>query len=273
MFISQSAIAAEGYYVPHINETIYSVEELVYLCMHRGYALDKDFPCKKLVQWVDEQCGCEDLAYRLDDILTETGDETAFLETILRFAGYISEAEISQVITEISEGIGLSGLERAKLDADNLYRCQKYVQAAGAYEALLKIVPKAETTLRAACYYNLAAARAQMFLYEQAMEALEASYQLCMEEDVLMTWLAAARMFYSEKQYLELIADREDLYELSLQVEEQVKNVEAVLPMTMEGLELEKLREWMQYGGKDGYYVASGRVLKTLCEEYRRYHD
>lgn len=273
MVISQSAIAGEGYYVPQVNETIYSIEELAYLCIHKGYALDKAFPCKELVQWVDEQCGCEDLAYRLDDILKQTGEQTDFIETILRFVGYISEGEISQVLEEISKGLGLSGFERMKLEADNLYRSQSYVQAANAYEELCKVLPKAETGLRLSCCYNLAAARAQMFWYEQALDALDEAYRLQPSEDILLTWLATARMCYPEKQYLELVSDRSDLYELSLQVEEQRKYVEQIMPMTMEGLELEKLREWIEYGSRDGYYVASGRVLKNLCKEYRRYYD
>lgn len=52
-----------------------------------------------------------------------------------------------------------------------------------------------------------------------------------------------------------------------------MKEIEATVIKTEEGQELEKLREWMQYGGEDGYYVASGRVIRELCEEYRGYHD
>lgn len=273
MVVSQSAVAAQGYYVSHVDETIYSVEELAYICIHKGYALDREFPCKKLVQWIEEQCGCEELAYRLDSVLKKAGAETEFVELILRFVGYVPEIQIAHILAEISQGLGLSGLQREKLDADNMYRCRKYVQAAQAYEALLRVIPEGEFMLRADCYYNLAAAKAQMFLYEQALDALEASYRLYPTQEVLLTWLATARIFYPEKQYLELIADRKDLYDLSLEVEEQRKHIDEVMPMTMEGLELEKLREWSQYGGRDGYYTASGRVLKALCRDYRRYYD
>lgn len=273
MIISQSSIAATGYYIPQVDATVYSIEELAYLCMYKGYALDSDFACKKLVQWIDEQCQCEDLAFRLGAILKENGDESAFVEHILRFVGYVSEGEIERILQEISEGLGLSGYERRKMEADQLYREKRYDKAAQAYEALADILPEGEVTMRAACYYNLAAAKAQMFLYEQALDALEASYQIMQTEDTLMTWLAAARMMYPESQYLEMISGREELYSLSLQLEERVKHIEAAVLKNGEGQELEKLREWMQYGGEDGYYIASGRVLKTLCEEYRNYYD
>lgn len=173
MIISQSLIAAEGYYIHQVDTTVYSIEELAYICMYKGYALDSDFACKKLVQWIDEQCGCEDLAFRLSAALKEKGEEEAFVENILRFVGYVSEGEISRIIKDISEGLGLSGYERKKQDADLLYRQKRYVQAAAAYEELLEVLPDGEIGLRAACYYNLAAARAQMFLYEQALDALE----------------------------------------------------------------------------------------------------
>ncbi len=273
MIISQSTVAAEGYYIPQADTTIYSVEELAYLCTYKGYALDSDFACKKLVQWIFEQCRCEELAYRLDSILKEKGDESAFVEHILRFVGYIPESEINRIIHEISEGLGLSGLERKKLEADALYQRKCYAKAALSYEALLALLPEGEVSMKADCLYNLAAAKAQMFLYEQALDALEASYKLSPSEDTLLSWLAATRMLYSEKQYLEILSGREDLYELSLKLEEQIKNVEAAVIRTGDGQELEKLREWMQYGGEDGFYLASGRVLKALCEEYRGYFD
>ncbi len=272
MIISQSLVTAEGYYIPQAETTVYSVEELAYLCMYKGYALDSDFACSKLVKWIEEQCQCEELSYRLEAILREKGDKNTFVETILRFVGYVSEGEIERIIRDISEGLSLSGYERKKLDADTLYKHGAYMQAVRAYEALLDSVPAGEAGLRAACYYNLAAARAQMFLYEQALDALEAAYRLIQDEDTLFAWLAVARLHYPEKQYLEMIANREDLYKLSLRLEEEMKKVEATVITTGEGEELEKLREWMQYGGEEGYYVASGRVLKTLCQEYREYY-
>lgn len=273
MIISQSLIAAQGYYIHQVDATVYSIEELAYICMYKGYALDSDFACKKLVQWIDEQCGCEDLAYRLNAVLKEKGGEEAFVQTILRFVGYVSEGEISRIIKDISEGLGLSGYERRKQDADLLYRQKRYVQAAAAYEELLEIMPEGEIGMRAACYYNLAAARAQLFLYEQVLDALEISYRLEPAEDTLSAWLTVSRIYYPEKQYLEMISDREDLFQLSLKVEERMKEIEAMVIRTEEGQELEKLREWMQYGGEDGYYVASGRVIKELCEVYRGYYD
>lgn len=273
MIICQGAIAREGYYIHQLDTTIYSVEELAYLCAYKGYALDRDFACKKLVQWVNDQCGCEDLAFRLQAILREKGDKAAFVATILRFAGYVSEGEITRILQEISEGLGMSGYERRKQEADALYNQKRYVQAAASYEALIDMLPAGEQTLGAACYYNLAAAKAQMFLFDQALDALEASYQLVASEDTLLMWLASARMLYPEKQYLEIIGGREDLYQLSLSLEEKMKETETTLVTSGEGQELEKLREWMQYGGEDGYYVASGRVLKNLCEEYKTYYD
>jgi len=272
LIISQSQIAAEGYYIPQVDVTVYSVEELAYLCMHKGYALDSDFACEKLVNWILERCCCEELGYRLGAILEDKGDRNAFVETILRFVGYVSEGEIERIMRDISEGLSLSGFERKKLNADMLYRHGEYMQAVKAYEELLRIAPQAETGLRAACYYNLAAARAQMFLFEEALNALEASYKLQKAEETLLAWLAVSRLHYPEKQYLEIVAGREDLYQLSLRLEEEIKQTEANVITAGSGQELEKLREWMQYGGEDGYYVASGRVLKALCEEYRNYY-
>lgn len=273
MIISQSTITAAGYYISQADTTVYSIEELAYLCMHKGYVLDSDFACKKLVQWIDEECHAEELAYRLSAALKENGGEEAFVEAILRFVGYVPEGEISRIIRDISEGLGMSGYERKKSEADAMYHQKRYDRAAAAYESLLDILPEGEIALRAACYYNLAAARAQLFLFEQALDNLEASYRLQPSEDTLVAWLAAARMLYPESQYVEILNGRSDLYELSLQLEERIKDIEASVVKTGQGQELIKLREWMQYGGEEGFYVASGRVLRALCEEYRDYFE
>ena len=112
-----------------------------------------------------------------------------------------------------------------------------------------------------------------MSKYAEAMEAFEASYQIFPTEETLYSWLKAARLYYPDNQYVEIIGDREDLYELSLSLEEQIKDIEANFVTNEEGRELEKLNEWMQYGGKEGYRVASTRVLRDLCETFRAYHN
>lgn len=273
MIFSESRMATEGYYIPQADVTVYSIEELAYVCAHKGYALDNAFAGKKLVSWVLEQCGCEELAFRLQSVLRQKTEQTDFVANILRFTGTYSESQIARVLQDISEGLGLSGYERKKREADELFRAHKYVQAVEAYENLTEILPEAETTLRAACYFNMAAAMCQLFLFEQALDALELSYGLQPAEDTLMAWLAAARMLYPEKQYLEMVGGREDLHDLSLALEERIKAIETEIIATKEGQELEKLREWMQYGGEDGYYVASGRLLKNLCQQYGAYYD
>lgn len=272
MIYCQSAIAEEGYYVQQLKATIYSIEELAYLCTHKGYCLDRDFVCKKLVQWVEEQCKCEELAYRLQAVLRDNGDKTAFVEAILRYVGAVSEGEIACILQDVSEGLNLSGYERRKAEADTLFYQKRYVQAATAYEALIELLPVSEQQLLADCYYNMAVSKAQLFLYEQAMDAFEASYQVVPSEDTLYAWLKAARMFYPENQYLEIIGGREDLYELSLGLEEQIKDIEANFYLDENSKELEKLKEWLDYGSKDGYRVASSRVLRALSEEFREYY-
>ncbi len=273
MIHCKSAIARVGYYVQQLDTTVYSIEELAYLVAHKGYALDSDFVCKKLVQWVETECQCEDLAYRLQMVLRDRGDKSAFVEAILRFAGCTSESEIERILQDISDGLNLSGYERRKAEADTLFGQKRYVQAILAYEALINMLPIGEQELLAVCYYNLASAKAQLFLYEEAMDAFEASYQMIASEETLFAWLKAARMYYPENQYLEMIGGREDLYELSLMLEEHIKDIESTWVTNENGKELEKLREWMEYGGKDGYHVASGRVLRELCEEYREYYN
>lgn len=272
MIISQSMIAEEGYYIEQTGSMIYSIEELAYVCRYQSYALDGDFANKALAMWVRKACGCDELAYRLELVLKEKGTKELFVEHILRFVGYIPEDEIKHIVKEIAQGMGMTGYERKKQEADRLYQQKCYGNSIQMYEELIEILPKREKQLKAACYYNLAAARTQLFLYEQALDALEQSYKLSPEEDTMFAWLTVARMHYPEQQYLDMICDREDLFDLSLTLEERMKDMETQIVKSKEGRELEQLREWMQYGGEDGFYAASGRVIKELCEQYRNYY-
>lgn len=273
MIYCQGAIATNGYYVEQLNTSIYSVEELAYLCAHKGYRLNSDFVSKNLVEWIMDECACEDLAYRLQAILRDKGDKTAFVEAILRFVAIVPETEIERILQDISAGLNLSGYERRKLDADNAFYEKQYAKAITLYEELIALLPVSEEELLANAYYNLAAAKAQLFLYAEAMEAFEASYEILATEETLFAWLAAARMYYPENQYLEIVGDREDLYELSLRLEEYIKDIESHFVANEESRELEQLNEWKQYGSKEGYRVASARVLRDLCEEFREYHN
>lgn len=271
MILSEGRIAENGYYIAQADITVYSVEELAWVCAHKGYTLNKEFASEKLVAWIREECEAEVLAGRLNSIRAEHDDTDLFVEAILRYTACYSERQIEKILKDISEGLGMSGYEHKKQEADRLYENRRYAGAVKAYQELLELLPEGEQVLRAAVYYNLGAAKAQLFLFEEAMEAMERSYELAPEKGTLFGWLAAARMGYSEKDYLALISNREDLYELSLELEEEMKKNEITLLKNGAGKELEKLREWMQYGGEEGYYVASGRMLRELCAEYKSF--
>ena len=107
MIYCQGLVANNGYYVEQLNTTIYSVEELAYLCAHKGYRLNSDFVSEELVEWIMNECGCEDLAYRLQMIWRDKWDKATFVEAILRYVAMVSETEIERILQDISAGLNV----------------------------------------------------------------------------------------------------------------------------------------------------------------------
>ncbi|MCD7752506.1 MAG: hypothetical protein LUI10_12370 [Lachnospiraceae bacterium] len=270
MFISESETAQTGYYIAEMQLTVYSLEELVWALCHKGFLLSEDFADEELAQWLHTQCCCTDLAYRLAQSVQRKDGLIAFVVTILRYAGYVSEKEIERVRESLSAGEKWSYLEKRKKEGDLYLEGQKYYQALSSYQKLMSELPEGEVKLRASLWHNIGVAQAKLFLFDAAMESFAEAYQLIPDEDTFAQWLACARIVLPNREYLDYLGENPEITDQSLKLEEQINKLTGALESSPQGEELEKLKEWLTYGSEEGVYLASGRLLKTLMKDYRQ---
>ena len=65
--------AEKPYFIDKFYINVYSVEELCYILVEKAQMLDPEIMQRDLVQWLDEQCGLNQLAHALYSLLNQNG--------------------------------------------------------------------------------------------------------------------------------------------------------------------------------------------------------
>ena len=267
MFLCSGVESQKGFYIESLKVTIYSLEEFVLLLTKKAYLLEDKFFDKAFSHFLDKECGHEELAYRLYDISQSEGF-IAGVTYILKYVGYINEYAISQVVAMCKEGEGLSRLEKKKLEVDKIFREQKYIQALIEYYDIIEALPEYEKALRGKVFHNIGVVYCYMFQFIQAYECFKKAYEYSEDTDTMYQMLLSARNGFSEKEYLDIVTCSEEFYEISLKIEEHIEEFGGLFLKSDSYAEVEQLKEWLQYGSEEGFYIASGRIVRKFTDSY-----
>lgn len=268
--------AGKPYFVEKFYINLYSVEELCYLLVEKAEMLDSEIMQKDLVQWLDEQCGLNQLAHTLYSLLNQNGSTAAFAGIILEYVN-LYPAEVVARTEEIIKGSeGLSPFDRKKSKADYMLQNGRYYGALKQYYALLEQVPEAEQQLFAKVLHNMGVAYARLFMFKQAAEWFRQAYEADGEEESLALYLVSVRMCSQDKEYISFIADHPEYHNMSLQVERRMEQTSGQFEATDENRMLFTLRVFKEDGsstaGSDSpYYQEIERLTTELKEQYRKY--
>lgn len=268
--------AGKPYFVEKFYINLYSVEELCYLLVEKAEMLDSEIMQKDLVQWLDEQCGLNQLAHTLYSLLNQNGSTAAFAGIILEYVN-LYPAEVVARTEEIIKGSeGLSPFDRKKSKADYMLQNGRYYGALKQYYALLEQVPESEQQLFAKVLHNMGVAYARLFMFKQAAEWFRQAYEADGEEESLALYLVSVRMCSQDKEYISFIADHPEYHNMSLQVERRMEQTAGQFEATDENRMLFTLRVFKEDGsstaGSDSpYYQEIERLTTELKEQYRKY--
>lgn len=248
---------------------VWSIEELCYLMKENAFLLEKDIMDRRLVAWIDAECGLEDLAASLYPLLTQKGTVNAFVLTILQYVGCYGRETIEEVDRLLSQGANLSTYEKYKVRVDHMAGSGRYAEAAAAYDALMEELPQEESRLRADLWHNKGVALTGLFLFEQAADCFLRSYELCPERETYVAYLAAERMHLSESDYISFVAQLPDAYEASLELERRVEALGRSWESQIDRQRLEQMKQWKAYGESVKYYEEAQRMIQGLKHSYR----
>jgi tetratricopeptide (TPR) repeat protein len=255
---------------------LYSVEELCYLFVEKAEMIDRDVMQPKMVRWLDEQCGLEQLSHTLYAILNQKASTMAYVGSILEYVNLYPTDVIARTEEIIKSNEGLNPYERKKAKADYLLQNRKYYAAMEQYYSLLSQLPDTDMILRAKLLHNLGVACAGMFMFRQAADWFKQAYETEQDSESLFSYLAALRMYMEEKDYITFISEHPEYHDMSLKVERQLEQAYGQFEGTDENRMLFTLQVFREEGnGVMGtaapYYQEIGRLTTDLKAKYREY--
>ena len=264
------------YYMEKFYVNLYSVEELCYLLVDNAELLDREVMQREIVQWLDEQCGLNQLANTLYSLLNQNGSTVAFVGTILEYVNLYPADVVSQTEQIIRDNEGLNPYERGKVKADYLLQNTKYLAALNQYHSLLAQIPDTDNLLRGKILHNMGVSCAKMFMFGRAAEKFRQAYETDGNEESLELHLASMRMHCEDKDYIAYIAEHPEYHDISLRVERQMERAYGQFEGTDENRMLFTLQVFKEEGsstvGSDvQYYQEIERLTAGLKEAYREY--
>ncbi|MBD5519752.1 MAG: tetratricopeptide repeat protein [Lachnospiraceae bacterium] len=273
IILSTGNYAKTPYFFEKTYVNLFSLEELCYVLVENAEMLDQDIVSDKLVRWLDEQCALTELADNLYALIKEKASVSAFVGTILEYAGLYSPETVSHTVSLVSENAGLSPYEKQKARADHMFRNKRYILALEHYSSLLARLPEEDSELRARLHHNMGVVHARLFMFGHAQEEFMKAYRINGNSDSLEHFLAAKRMCDNDRDYVDYIARNPSLHETSLIVERMAEAASAQFDATQENRMLFTLRVCKEEGAASAadvqYYDEIENLTDMLKDDYR----
>lgn len=273
VLLCTGAHASTPYYFTSLGLRVWSAEEMCYCFFENAFLLEQDIVSKDLIAWIQEELQLPDLAESLRGFVRQPGSMSPFVITILRYVGFYSEEEIDAISKTLVVGASADDYEKKKSRADFLAGSKHYVKALVEYERLLKELPENEIRIRVTILNNIGTVLAGLFLFKDAADSFLEAYRFSGEEEDLNNYLAAMRMALTDEEYVKFIADSQDTYALSIDLEKRMNEVLDAWEVSETYEELQEMEKRKAQGESGGYYSEIYSLIQKLKEDYREYTE
>lgn len=268
--------AEKPYFIDKFYINLYSVEELCYILVEKAEMLDPEIMQRDLVQWLDEQCGLNQLAHALYSLLNQNGSTAAFAGIILEYVNLYPTDVVARVEETVRGNEGLSPWERGKSKADYLLQNGRYYGALKQYYALLMQIDETDHKLKAQVLHNMGVVYARLFMFQQAAQWFLKAYEADGAEESLALYLTSVRLYSQDNEYVSFVAEHPEYHNTSLQVEKRMEQAAGQFEATEENRMLFTLQVFKEEGastaGNDTpYYQEIEKLTAGLKERYREY--
>ena len=133
----------------------------------------------------------------------------------------------------------------------------------------MKQLTGAKPELVGSVYHNAGRAYAGLFLFDRAAAAYEKAWKLLRDKRSATGFLAAKRLGLSEQEYVDFLAKNPELYQISLLVEEQLKDCRQKWQGTPGQAFCASMEGALQNGSGDICQKQLADKIKELEKEYR----
>lgn len=255
--------AKTPYYLEAFDRNIYCVEELCHELYQYAYLLDQKIMDRLLVEWLEKECRCVDLAKLLFGILHKKGALSDFVITLFGYVGFYTKTEITVLERLLKNNTSLTQFDRKKAYADYLLENKRIQKAIAQYQRLCLMLPYSEKEICGKVHHNLGVAYSRLFLFHQAAEEFQMAYELYERKDSMKQFLAAKRLELEEQEYIRLYADRKEFYDAQLELEKKLKQLHEEWEISEERVEVEDLKQ----NRKKKEII---KIVEEVKQEYRK---
>lgn len=261
------------YFFERARTHIWNVEELCYFVKENAWVLDPEVLKSGLTEWLETQCMLPELSQKLSLALQGPNPVPEFVRTLFSYTGYFPPQDAAQVEKILEINANSSEVERVKARGDAFLQSGRYAAALREYETLTDGLTGADPAFLGKVYHNRGVAQAQLFFFDEAAGSFERAWRLTRSQDSAKQYLIAKRFALGEKEYVNFLADKPDLYAASLKLEEAMQRCNAAWEDSGEAAFLERMEQACQNGAAHiGRQMAKEKVEK-LKEAYRNCVD
>ncbi len=261
--------AETPYYLDKIGKNVYCIEELCYCIVQNAFLLDEDSFTGELFDWIARECSLDRLADELRSMYSKRCSIASMAGTILDYVGYNTKKEVDKTEEILRENAGLDVYKKRLSRADFLMMNGRYSMAFKEYEFILANTPDMNNRLRARIEHNEGVMYARLFLFEKAEKMFLKAFEDSRNPESYIEYLSAVRMRLSDKEYVNFIADNEDVYEASLELEKRMNEALDLYGASDDRHNLGTISVIKAEGKMHEYYDMVGENTRSIKEEYR----
>ncbi|MDD3205921.1 MAG: hypothetical protein PHS74_09355 [Lachnospiraceae bacterium] len=261
--------AKTPYWIDRSEMNIYSIEELCYFIRENIVLLDKEFMRIELGSWLEKECGLKELGQELLSCIRQHASLNVFVSRIMRYAHYCSESEIQEMDQQITENAEMNNWEKRKTRVDFYFKNGRFAIALREYESLRKELNLEDRKLSARISNNIGTIYAHLYAFDMAAVNFLRAYEEDEKEEYFFVYLAAKRMLLSEKEYVDFVAQEVEHYDISLQLEKTLENLNSLWEESDEKHMLEELNEWRNGKRVNEYYETVEQLTNQWKDVYR----
>ncbi|MBE5825124.1 MAG: hypothetical protein E7307_00665 [Butyrivibrio sp.] len=261
--------AKTPYHIEKIGRNVYCIEELCYCIVKNAFLLDEESFGKDLFDWIEYECSLVKLSDELRSMAAKRCSMASLAGTILDYVGYNTRREVDRTEEILRENAGMDIYKKKLARADFLMKNGRYNMAFREYEFLLANTPDIDRQLRGRIEHNEGVMYARLFLFGKAADMFLKAYEDWGKRESYLQYLSAVRMNLSNKEYISFIADNDEAYEASMEIEKRMNEAEQLYAASDDNHVIGTLSVIKAEGKMHEYYDRIGQITDDLKAEYR----
>ena len=261
--------AKEPYHIEKIGRNVYCIEELCYCIVKNAFLIDEETFDGSLFDWIERECSLTKLADELRSMAAKRCSMASLAGTILDYVGYNTRKEVDRTEEILRANAGMDVYRKKLARAEFLMKNGRFSMAFREYEFLLNNTPEIDKKLRGRIEHNEGVMFARLFLFDKAAMMFQKAYEDGGERESYLQYLSAVRMNLSNKEYVSFIADSDEAYEASMDVESRMKEAEELYASSEDNLMLRKVALYKAEGKMHEYYDQVGEITDGMKRGYR----